>query len=202
MIAFIKGTVAGIGKEQVILDNQGIGYGIYVPQTVLEQIPQNGEEVKLYTYMYVREDAMQLFGFLRQEDKEIFKLLLGVSGIGPKGALGILSTISPDDLRFAVLAGDAKVISKAPGIGSKTAQKVIIELKDKLKIEDAWELAAQSASAASAVTTAVKQDAIEALTALGYGTTQAAKAVSMVEITETMQVEDVLKQALRNISKV
>lgn len=202
MIAFIKGTVAGIGKEQVILDNQGIGYGIYVPQTVLEQIPQNGEEVKLYTYMHVREDAMQLFGFLRQEDKEIFKLLLGVSGIGPKGALGILSTISPDDLRFAVLAGDAKAISKAPGIGSKTAQKVIIELKDKLKIEDAWDLAAQSASAAPAVTTAVKQDAIEALTALGYGTTQAAKAVSMVEITETMQVEDVLKQALRNISKV
>ena len=132
MIAFIKGSLAETGTDYVVLDNQGIGYLIYTPSSVLEELPALGQTVKMYTYMYVREDQMSLYGFLTRDDLHIFKLLIGVSGIGPKGALGILSTISPNTFRFAVMAGDARAIAKAPGIGPKTAQKLIIELKDKL----------------------------------------------------------------------
>ena len=110
-------------------------------------LPQIGEEIKLHTYLNVREDAMQLFGFLTRDDLEIFRLLIGVSGIGPKGGLSILSKLSADDLRFAVLSGDAKAISSAPGIGKKTAEKVIIELKDKLNLEEMLEPKDVSSSA-------------------------------------------------------
>ncbi len=207
MIAFIKGTVAAAAADHVIIENQGIGYSVFVPATVIEQIPPVGESVKLYTYMHVREDLLQLYGFLTHEDMEIFQMLLSVSGIGPKGALAILSTISPDDLRFAVLAGDSKTISKAPGIGGKTAQRLIIELKDKIQIEDAWELAAKrenvgGAGKAEYAGSPVRQDAIEALTALGYGAAEAAKAVKAVEITPDMETETVLKEALRHIGRM
>ncbi len=206
MIAFIKGTVAAAAADRVIIENQGIGYSVFVPATVIEQIPPVGESVKLYTYMHVREDLLQLYGFLTHEDMEIFQMLLSVSGIGPKGALAILSTISPDDLRFAVLAGDSKTISRAPGIGGKTAQRLIIELKDKIQIEDTWELAAKRENVrtgkAEYAGSPVRQDAIEALTALGYGAAEAAKAVKAVEITPDMETETVLKEALRHIGRM
>lgn len=206
MIAFIKGTVAEAFSDHVIIENQGIGYSVLVPATVLDRIPSAGTEVKLHTYMHVREDAMQLYGFLTREDMEIFKLLLGVSGIGPKGALAVLSTITPDDLRFAVLSGDVKTISKAPGIGGKTAQRLIIELKDKLKLEDAWDLAAHRSEeeneSIGQELNSVKQDAIAALVALGYGATEAAKAVRTVELSPQMSVEAVLKAALKQLGRM
>lgn len=153
----------------------------------------------MYTYLHLREDVMVLYGFLTKDDLELFKQLITVSGIGPKGGLAILSTLDADDLRFAVLSGDAKAISKAPGIGAKTAQRVILELKDKMSLEDAFEKKtmhveerAQSAGGAS-----VKNDAVMALTALGYSSTESLKAVSKVTITEDMDVEDVLKAALK-----
>ena len=135
MFAYIRGTVAALESDSVILDHQGIGYRIYVPSAVLAELSV-GEERKLHTYFAVREDAMQLYGFLTADDLELFRLLIGVSGIGPKGALGILGVMSGDELRFAVLSEDAAGLSKAPGIGKKTAQKVIIELKDKLDLMD------------------------------------------------------------------
>lgn len=144
---------------------------------------------------------MILYGFLSKDDLEIFKLLITVSGIGPKGGLAILSTLSADDLRFAILSGDSKAISKAPGIGAKTAQRVILDLKDKLSLEDAFEkkLENQASGVAASMNSTVKNDAVMALNALGYSSTESLKAVSKVDITEDMDVEDVLKFALKNM---
>lgn len=144
---------------------------------------------------------MILYGFFSKDDLEIFKLLITVSGIGPKGGLAILSTLSADDLRFAILSGDSKAISKAPGIGAKTAQRVILDLKDKLSLEDAFEkkLENQASGVAASMNSTVKNDAVMALNALGYSSTESLKAVSKVDITEDMDVEDVLKLALKNM---
>ena len=136
MISYIKGELVELTENAIVLDHDGMGFLIMMPASILAKLPAIGSELKVHTYLYVKEDALDLYGFLTKDDLKVFRLLITVSGIGPKGALAILSTMSPDDLRFAVLAGDSKTISKAPGIGSKTAQKLIIELKDKLKIED------------------------------------------------------------------
>jgi Holliday junction DNA helicase RuvA len=139
---------------------------------------------------------------LDRDELDVFKLLIGVSGIGPKGAIGILSALTPDDLRFAVLSGDAKAISKAPGIGAKTAQRVVLELKDKLSLEDAFEKKQENTARVlgNASGSSVKNDAVLALTALGYSSSESLKAVSKVEITEEMDVEDVLKAALKHMT--
>lgn len=180
MIAYIKGTVAWTEEGAVVLETQGIGCRISVPSTVLSEV-RTGEEAFLYTYFSVREDAMQLFGFLTKEDLHLFELLLTVSGVGPKAAMGILSSISADDLRFAVLGDDAARIARAPGIGKKTAQKVILELKDKLDLEEAFEVKSQHAGEAEAAAAGAEEDAVLALTALGYGKAEAMKAVRAAE---------------------
>ncbi|HAB60017.1 MAG TPA: Holliday junction branch migration protein RuvA [Lachnospiraceae bacterium] len=203
MISFIKGELDGIYEDGIVIENGGIGYDIKVPLSVMNELPSTGEEVKIYTYLYVREDILCLYGFLSRDDLQVFKLLITVNGIGPKGALGILSTISPDDLRFAVLADDAKAIAKAPGIGAKTASKLILELKDKLKLEDAFEQKLSKVSMDSpgaASETNAKNEAIQALVALGYTNTEALKAVRGIEITPDMETEDILKLSLKKIS--
>lgn len=195
MIGYIKGTLVMTGEEEVLVENQNIGFRIRVPGLVRDKLPQEGEEVKLYTYMYVREDDISLFGFTSQDELEVFKLLLSVSGVGPKGALAVLSVLSCADLRLAVHSQDSKTISKAPGIGAKTAQRVIIDLKDRLRLEDAWE---QEESAASSQGSRVAaKEAVEALTALGYGASEAAAAVRKVTITDDMTAEDCLKASLK-----
>lgn len=201
MYAYIKGPLAEVELDHVVIDVNGIGYNVYIPMNCYEYLPGLGEECKIYTYLHVREDAMLLYGFLTKDDLELFKLLISVSGIGPKGALGILSVLSADDLRFAILAGDSKAIAKAPGIGAKTAQRLILELKDKLSLEDAFEkkLDHEHVSVPNS-NNQVKNDAVQALTALGYSSTESLKAVSKVEITEEMDVEAVLKAALKNMS--
>ena len=144
---------------------------------------------------------MQLYGFLTRDELRVFRLLIGVSGIGPKGGLGILSALGPDDLRFAVASNDVKAIQAAPGIGKKTAEKLILELKDKLKLEDALENAANAvqntADTSAGMANEMTGEAVQALVALGYGNTEALKAVRQVEITEEMSVEDVLRQSLK-----
>ena len=192
MISYIRGELAAVEEEKVIVD-----VGIYMPGHSMGKLPSVGREVKLYTYLNVREDAMQLFGFLTRDDLKVFKLVIGVSGIGPKGGLSILSKLSPDDLRFAVLSGDAKAISAAPGIGKKTAEKLIIELKDKLSMDDVLKGAEPAETAAPGIFGAVQTDAVQALAALGYGSTEALRAVKQVEVTDDMDVEAVLKQALK-----
>lgn len=202
MYAYIKGILAEITEDAIIVENQGIGYEIAVPGQVFDYLPSVGEEVKIYTYHYVREDAILLYGFLTKEDVRIFKMLIGVSGIGPKGALAILSVLSTDDLRFAILGDDAKAIAKAPGVGAKTAQRVIIELKDKLSLEDAFEqkLANQAQKAALNPAVGVKNEAILALTSLGYSQSEALKVLQGIEISPDDQVEDVLKMALKQMA--
>ena len=202
MYAYIKGILAEITEDAIIVENQGIGYEIAVPGQVFDYLPSVGEEVKIYTYHYVREDAILLYCFLTKEDVRIFKMLIGVSGIGPKGALAILSVLSTDDLRFAILGDDAKAIAKAPGVGAKTAQRVIIELKDKLSLEDAFEqkLANQAQKAELNPAVGVKNEAILALTSLGYSQSEALKVLQGIEISPDDQVEDVLKMALKQMA--
>lgn len=206
MICFIKGILESVQDNQVVVENRGIGFAIMVPLSVASALPQAGNEVKLYTYMYVREDAMQLYGFLTRDELSMFRLLITVSGVGPKGALGILSVMDADALRFAILADDAKSISKAPGIGAKTAGKVILELKDKMDFGEAIDSVLNHGQQNSAGTGGAAHDAgataneaIQALVALGYTSTEAVKAVKRVTITPDMTVEEILKEGLRNI---
>ena len=201
MIAFLRGTVEDITESSLVLDVHGVGYEVLVPGQLLSSIGGTGQEMKLYTYMQVREDAVVLFGFLTKDDLSMFKMLIGVNGVGPKAGLAILSALGADDLRFAVLSDDAK---KTPGIGAKTAQKIILELKDKLNLQDAFEkkLAAPTVGAevaAAAAGNSVVQDAVEALVALGYGSTESLKAVRSVNPDEHMDVETVLKAALKHL---
>ena len=203
MIAYIKGTVAEILEDRILLEAGSMGYNIFMPMVAAEKALRTGDQVKIHTYLNVREDAMQLFGFLTRDDLNTFKLLLGVSGIGPKAALGVLSGLSADELRFAVLADDVKTISRAPGIGKKTAQKLILELKDKLSLEEAFEKKTEHLQGADAQEMSglsdMRKEAVEALTALGYSGADALKAVKKVEITQEMNVELLLKAALKNM---
>lgn len=201
MIAYIKGELAEILPDSIVVDVSGIGYHIFVPLQVLDEMPQAGEMVKIYTYFQVREDAAVLFGFLKKEDLKLFKLLIGVSGIGPKGALSVLSVMTADDLRFAVLGDDAKAIAKAPGIGAKTAKRLILELKDKVSIDEAFgQSAEQDADTPLSSKKTIKNEAVLALAALGYSSKEALMALNGIEITEHMEVEELLKQALQNMA--
>ena len=203
MLAFIKGELAEVRENSIIVDNNGMGYEIGVPQTVFSRLPALHSVVKIHTYMQVKEDGICLFGFTNKDDLNVFKLLITVNGIGPKGALGILSALSADDLRFAVLSEDVKAIAKSPGIGTKTASKLILELKDKFKLEDALEQKlmniADGDTADHGSMDSVCNEAIQALVALGYGNTEAMKAVKRVNLSPDMDAEKVLKLALKNI---
>ncbi|MCI9025134.1 MAG: Holliday junction branch migration protein RuvA [Dorea sp.] len=201
MISYLRGVLAALEEDKVIIDVGGVGYGVFMPGRAMGKLPPVGREVKIHTYLNVKEDAMQLYGFLTRDDLTVFRLLIGVNGIGPKGGLGILSALSPDDLRFAVLSNDVKAICAAPGIGKKTAEKMILELRDKLKLEDALDHIAAGTEAEvpgeTAVYGEIQSEAVQALVALGYGSTEALKAVRKVEIQESTEVEDVLKLALK-----
>ena len=201
MISFIRGLVADTTENAVILENNGIGYEIFMTGSSIEQVSRIDGEVKIHTYLQVREDAMQLYGFLSKDDLEMFRLLLNVNGIGPKAALGVLAGLTADELRFAILSDDIKTISKAPGIGKKTAQKLILELKDKLKLEDAFEKKLAHEQEAASVSGFLihdgRQEAAEALIALGYSSTDAMKAVRKVTDVSPDDVEALLKAALK-----
>lgn len=203
MIAYVSGIIDDIAEDNAIIDVGGIGYNVKISADTASRLPGIGEPVKLYTYTCVREDAFQLYGFLSRSDLEIFKLLITVNGIGPKGGLAILSVMDADDLRFAIMSGDSKAISRAPGIGAKTAQRVILDLKDKISIDDtliAKEIAVNSAGGnIMKIDTPQKKEAIEALVSLGYGQTESAKAVNAIEGIENMDSGEVLKAALKKM---
>ena len=201
MIAFLKGKVVSVSESRLVLDVNDVGFQISITSRDAARMPSVGHQVLLYTYLSVREDAMQLFGFLSEDDLEIYRLLIGVSGIGPKAGLGILSVLSADDLRFAVLADDAKAIARAPGVGNKTAQKLILELKDKLSLEEAIEKKLDNAADGGLDLQENKNQAVQALVALGYSGSEALRAVKQVEISPDMDTEDILKQALKKMVK-
>ena len=199
MIGFIRGIVDTIGESSALIDVNGVGYEINIGSGTAASMPGTGEEVKLYTYLAVREDDMSLFGFLHRDELEIFKLLIKVSGIGPRGAQAILSVMSVSDLRFAILTGDAKAISRAPGVGGKTAQKVIVELKDKIGDVSSYE-SEQSAVASGGIPALLqdeKTEAAEALIALGYSQTEAYRAVKSADVPEGADANIILKAALK-----
>ncbi len=200
MISYIKGELVEVTENSIVLDHNGMGFSIMMPGSILDKLPCVGSELKVHTYLYVKEDILDLYGFLTRDDLKIFKLLITVNGIGPKGALAILSAFSPDDLRFAVLAGDAKTISKAPGIGSKTAQKLIIELKDKLKIEDVLDGTGEGYVSQDNMADTAAAEAVMALTSLGYSAADATRAVRMVENAQDMDSEAILKAALKKLA--
>ena len=204
MLAFLEGEIVAIEENSVILETNHIGYHIFMPSSCFEGMLREGESVRIHTYLQVKEDGLQLYGFLNREDLRLFKLLIGVNGIGPKAALGILSALTADELRFAVLSDDAAAIAKAPGVGKKTAQKLILELKDKLNLEDAFEQklshvqdSAQNWLGESQVD--VKAEAIQALVALGYSNAEAIRSVNAVPGGKDMDVEELLKASLKNM---
>lgn len=200
MYAYIKGEIVDISEDNVVLECHDIGYNIKVPFSVIQQLPGIGSQVRIYTYTCVREDAFILYGFLTKDDLWIFKKLITVNGIGPKGALGILSVMSADDLRFAIIAGDSKAISKAPGIGAKSAERIILDLKDKITFEpDRIDQNDTIVTSADSVNSDARNEAIEALTALGYSPSEALKAVKQITVTDDMDAGAILKAALKVI---
>ena len=200
MFAYLVGRVAGVTEDNLVLEVGQIGFNVKVPASLPSLLPPVGGEVKIYTYTCVREDAFQLYGFLSQDELDMFRLLITVSGIGPKGGLAILSVLSADDVRLAVLTQDAKAIARAPGVGPKTAQRLILELKDKISMEDTFVSGESEAYAAgTSGLTDARREAAEALAALGYSAAEAAQAVRKVEHGDEMDVEELLKAALKHL---
>lgn len=196
MFSYIQGRVEEINPEGIVLDHDGIGYEIGLPQSSLSELRKQ-MQLRVYTYLQVRDDGYSLFGFLKREDLDLFKLLIGVGGIGPKGALSILGVLSVDQLRFAIAAGDDKTIAKAPGIGKKTAQRVIVDLKDKIDFTQTLENQLSSRTGDFSADD-VRGEAILALNALGYSSAEALRAVSDLD-TSSMSVEEVIRAGLKEL---
>lgn len=202
MIAFVKGEIAELTEDNVVLDVGGIGYNIKISSSVAQSLPGIGAEIKLHTYTLVREDAFSLYGFLTRDDLDIFKKCITVNGIGPKGGLAILSVMDADALRYAILSGDAKAIAKAPGIGAKTAERLILDLKDKVSFDDTMigrEIAMNQSTSVGMPDNDALKEAVEALVALGYGQTESLKAVKQVPDAENMDSGELLKAALKKM---
>lgn len=200
MISYVKGILEDITEDSVILENNGIGYEIKVTGRMLLGLPKRGSQMKIYTYLYVREDAIGLFGFATREELRTFQLLIAISGIGPKAGLAILSTLSVEELRFAVLSQDVKTISKTPGIGKKSAERLIIELKDKMKLEDALRWEEEPMEQGEDTTKENSQTEVTlALVSLGYSNSDALRAIQAVEGSGAMDTETLLKHALKKL---
>ena len=202
MISFLKGLIEEKSEKSIFLDVHGVGYEIYMPTGSASMLPSVGEEVKIHTYLQISENGIGLYGFLTRDELNVFKLLITVNGIGPKGAVGILSALTANELRLAVLSDDDKAISKAPGIGAKTAKKLILELKDKFHLEDALEEIAEPVKAVpgGAGINDAYAEAVQALTALGYSNSDALKAVKLADNGELLTTEDLLKAALKQLA--
>jgi len=201
MIAYVDGVLEDLGEDLAVIDVGGVGINVRISAATAAGLSGVGKRVRLYTYTSVREDAFQLFGFLTRNDCDIFKQCITVSGIGPKGALAILSVLDADSLRFAILSGDAKAIAKAPGVGLKTAERLILELRGKIQIADTsiGQEIGVGAVEGSTLDNPQKKEAVEALVSLGYGHAEAVKAVNGIEGIETMDSGAVLKAALKKM---
>ncbi|MCH3999748.1 MAG: Holliday junction branch migration protein RuvA [Lachnospiraceae bacterium] len=203
MFAFFRGTVDYLSESEVWLDVNGVGYEIAISPSTASRLQGFGsEEVTVYTYMMVHEDQIGLYGFLTRDELMLFKKLITVSGVGPKAGLSLLSVLDADDLRFAIASGDVKAISRAPGVGRRTAERLILELKD--KINAAAPAAAQEAGEEPGITGGEQSgdaaDAVAALVALGYGRAEAVKAVHAAKGEGISGTEELLKGALRHMS--
>lgn len=203
MLAYIKGILEIKTKGYIVVEAGGLGYKIFMPESTIANTGNIGDKVQIYTFMRVREDDVSLYGFLTNEELRMFELLLSVSGIGAKGALGILSNITPSQFALAVISNDVAILKKVPGIGPKTAQRAILELKDKLKKEQ--EISIAEGEEASNIEQVIKEDekvseAISALQVLGYSKREIVEALQTIEVT-SLSVEDIIKKGLANLAK-
>ncbi len=203
MLAYIKGILEIKTKGYIVVEAGGLGYKIFMPESTIANTGNIGDKVQIYTFMRVREDDVSLYGFLTNEELRMFELLLSVSGIGAKGALGILSNITPSQFALAVISNDVAILKKVPGIGSKTAQRAILELKDKLKKEQ--EISIEEGEEVSNIEQDIKEnekvsEAISALQVLGYSKREIVEALQTVEVT-SLSVEDIIKKGLANLAK-
>ncbi len=205
MIAYVNGIIEYIEEGLCVVDVGGIGMNVFISGSTMDRMPGIGEAVKLYTYTSVKEDSFTLYGFLSRDELSLFKMLITVNGIGPKGGLSILSVMTPDDLRFAIMAGDSKSISAAPGIGKKTAERITLELRDKIKVSEDDMLgnsAAVTIDDLSGDASSARDEAVAALVALGYNSTDAMKAVRKVlkaDESAASDTEVLLKLALKEM---
>ena len=197
MISYVKGTLTAVFLDGIIIENQGIGYDIKTP-VMPDRLPKMGSQCMIYTHMYVREDAIGLYGFLTKEELDTFKLLIGVSGIGPKVALAVLSTLSVRQLKLAVLSDDTKTICKTPGIGPKGAKRLIIELKDKLEMDELEEEPMREELFQEGAEDVISLTA-QALVSLGYSNSEAYRSIQAVEGRDEMDTETLLQAALKNM---
>ena len=199
MIAYISGALVSAGENYIVIDNHGMGYRIFVSGKFLEHIPAYGTQIKIYTHMYIREDELTLYGFYSEEELSVFRILIGISGVGPKVAMAILTALTIQELQLAVISEDAKTISKANGVGAKGASRIILELKDKLKMEDMMDAAYEQSIVQDTQDANAARDAILALVNLGYSNSEAALAVKKIGDTSQMDIEAILKAALKKL---
>ncbi|MBC5662502.1 Holliday junction branch migration protein RuvA [Coprococcus sp. NSJ-10] len=199
MIAYISGALVSAGENYIVIDNHGMGYRIFVSGKFLEHIPAYGTQIKIYTHMYIREDELTLYGFHSEEELSVFRILIGISGVGPKVAMAILTALTIQELQLAVISEDAKTISKANGVGTKGASRIILELKDKLKMEDMMDVAYEQSIVQDTQDLNAARDAILALVNLGYSNSEAALAVKKIGDTSQMDIESILKAALKKL---
>ncbi len=203
MLAYIKGNLELKTKDYIVIDVNGIGYKIFMPQSSIQNLGEIGEVLKVHTYMRVREDDVSIFGFINNEELRLFELLLSVGGIGAKVGLTILSNITPSQFALAVISNDISILKKLPGIGPKTAQRIILELKDKLKKEKeilAEEEKEEGTPKLEIVEDENVEEAISALQVLGYSKREVVEALAKVEI-NNLSVEDIIRKALGNLAK-
>lgn len=199
MIAYISGALVSAGENYIVIDNHGMGYRIFVSGKFLEHIPAYGTQIKIYTHMYIREDELTLYGFHSEEELSVFRILIGISGVGPKVAMAILTALTIQELQLAVISEDAKTISKANGVGAKGASRIILELKDKLKMEDMMDASYEQSIVQDTQDINAARDAILALVNLGYSSSEAALAVKKIGDTSQMDIEAILKAALKKL---
>lgn len=194
MIAYLKGNLEVKNIDNIVIEVGGIGYKVYMSSNAIEKVGEIGNVVKIHTYMRVREDDISLYGFCTNEELRMFEQLLGVSGVGAKSALTILSNISPSSFALAIISGDINTLKSLPGIGAKSAQRMILELKDKMKTQDAIET--EVIPIKSEIKNDKSRDAIEALQVLGYARKDIDIALANID-TKDLSVEEIIKQGLK-----
>ena len=198
MYAYVNGIVADKGQNSLVIDVNGVGYLLSVSMNTLQETPPVGEKMKVYTYFSVREDAMELFGFASNEEKNMFTRLLTVSGIGPKMALSILGSMPLRDLTLAIVTGDVTALSRAPGVGKKTAQRLALELKDKVEQSD-LDYTPAGGVPVTPIQEDAAQEALAALQALGYTPAEATRAIQQVK-GQSDSANDLVRLALRSMA--
>ena len=198
MIYYLRGILTEYTEDGLVIEAGGVGYQVTVPTSLLAELPSPGEELKLYTFYQVAEDSQKLFGFATRDERTLFTQLIKVNGIGPKLAVSLMSALSADEIRLAIAAGDVKTIARAPGMGKKTAEKLILEMKDKVELSKI--ITPEKPGSAPTVISDAFSEAVAALQALGYSSSEALKTVRSIEAADDWSVDQILQEAFRRLA--